>query len=100
MHQAKSSFSDSVQAELFALKKELANVRMPNAKMEKVGKKIPVPSGRSASGIGAERKDLLVGAPNDNISARALIQKVSVFFASLKDVDILGSHESSYDKKS
>jgi len=98
MHQAKSCFSDRVQNDLFALKKELAAVRMPNAKMEKAGKKVPVPSGRSASGINVERKDLLVGEPQDDISARDLILKTSEFFASISDKDVISTHEGSYKK--
>ena len=96
MHQAKSCFSERVQNDLFELKKELAAVRIPNAKMEKVGKKVPVPSGRSASGINIERKDLLVGEPRDDISARDLILRISVFFSSISDTDIILAHEEAY----
>ncbi len=99
MHQAKLCFSQRVQDELFILKKELAIVRMPSAKMEKAGKNIPVPSGRSASGFDAIKKDLLVGDPNNQKSARALLNRFSEFILSLDDLDIISTHESTYENK-
>ncbi len=100
MHQAKSCFSERVQEELFVLKKRLSVVRMPNAKMEKVGKKIPVNSSRSASGIDVQGRDLRVGEPNNDVSARSLIDMIRSFFESLKSVDVIACHESSYERKS
>ncbi len=100
MHQAKVCFAERVQNELFKLKKTLAVVRMPSAKMEKMGKNIPITSNRSASGFDFETKDLVVGDPEDPKLARVLIQEFSAFLASLKEEDILSPHESSYAEKS
>ena len=100
MHQAKKCFSEMVQNELFHLKKTLAVVRMPSAKMEKAGEKIPITSNRSAAGFDFRTKDLIVGDPEDPQLARKLMEKFSNFIAALKESDILSSHENSYDKKS
>ncbi|MEZ4864741.1 MAG: hypothetical protein R3C14_25745 [Caldilineaceae bacterium] len=51
MCQADTCFSPEAAAKLSTLKRKLAIVRMPAAKMEKIGKSIPVTSGRSAAGI-------------------------------------------------
>ena len=100
MHQVKDCFAERIHLELFQLKKTLAIVRMPSAKMEKAGKKIPITSNRSASGFEFKTKDLIVGDPEDSKLARNLLTEFSCFIASLKKSDILTSHESSYDKES
>lgn len=98
MHQASDCFTESIRTELFALKRELAQVRMPSAKMEKMGQRVPVPSTRSATGFDTRNKDMLVGDPDDHRSARELLRKFTVFFNSLEDDDIFSPHESSYEK--
>jgi hypothetical protein len=65
MHQAKSCFSERLVQELGGLKKTLATIRMPAAKMEKPGKKAAVTSNRSPTGWNVENRDLLVNDPED-----------------------------------
>jgi|ERR1700722_3655261 hypothetical protein len=50
MHQAKACFSEQLVQDLTSLKKTLATVRMPTAKMEKPGKRAAVTSNRSPAG--------------------------------------------------
>ena len=52
MCQAKSCFSERALNDLIKLKKTLSTVRMPAAKMEKPGRKIPVTSNRTPSALG------------------------------------------------
>jgi hypothetical protein len=84
MCQARDCFSQRLQDQLFRLKKELAYIRMPAAKMEKAGKKAPVSSNRSPTGWDPEKLDLLVNDPDStqNISARDL-KNVSAYFLHL-----------------
>src|SRR5947209_4903818 len=72
MCQAKGCFSERAFGEFNKLKKTLSTVRMPAAKMEKPGKKVPVTSNRSPSGLDVSNRDLLVGDPEStpDISAR------------------------------
>ncbi|MBL8509783.1 MAG: hypothetical protein JNM11_15015 [Chitinimonas sp.] len=99
MHQAKQCFSQSVAADLGKLKKQLAKVRMPAAKMEKAGSQTPVTSNRSPSGWDVSRKDILVNDPEDsiNVSARALFAEFDRVLCGIKRADILSSHDESYE---
>ncbi len=101
MDQAKVCFSDSVTVELTNLKKYLAKVRIPAAKMEKPGNKIPVPSNRSASGWDESRRDLIINDPTESVSifARDVLDKFDSFFSSIKPENILDCHENAYKKK-
>ena len=96
MQQAQSCFGARVHPPLKELKSKLATVRMPAAKMEKRGKKEPVTSNRSPSGIDAAAKDLLVGDPEAPLSsARDLLSEFKRF-DSLEPSDILQAHEDAY----
>lgn len=97
--QAKECFSDDFNAKVAALKKELSKARMPSAKMEKRGKKIPVTSNRSPDGWDFENKDLLIGDPDDNfLSARKLLQQYDNVMGNIKREDVLKHHEETYKK--
>ena len=97
MCQAKACFTQQTLDELNKLKKLLSVVRMPAAKMEKPGVKIPVTSNRSPSGWDVSRRDLLVNDPEStNIFARDLLAEFDRVFSSIKAADILGSHEDAY----
>lgn len=98
MNQAKLCFSARVSGELASLKKLLAVVRMPAAKMEKSGKKSPVTSNRSSSGWDVVNRDLLVNDPEDNrvISARFVLAEFDRVFCGITKPDILATHEQSY----
>jgi hypothetical protein len=100
MSQAKACFSDSAFEELVRLKKRLSSVRMPAAKMEKPGEKIPVNSNRSPAGWDMANRDLLVNAPEEqpDISARFLLAEFDRVFSSLTKQDVLLAHEKSYAK--
>ncbi len=96
--QAATCFSPSAQVEFKRLKKSLSIARMPAAKMEMPGKKIPVISNRSPDGLDVRNRDLLVGDPESSpdISARLLIKEFANVFAALTRDDVLGQHEDAY----
>ena len=48
--QSKQCFSETFNDKIADLKRQLSKARMPNAKMEKQGKKVPVNSNRSPDG--------------------------------------------------
>jgi hypothetical protein len=98
MTQAETCFSQRVRDDLRQLKKPLSAARMPAAKMEKPGKKIPVTSNRSPSGWDAPNRDLLINDPeeSDSISARWVLSEFDRVFSSIGKADILASHESAY----
>ena len=98
MCQAKDCFSSQVFVQLKQLKKRLSAVRMPAAKMEKPGEKIPVTSNRSPSGWDVPNKDLLINDPEitPDISARFLLAEFERVMSSITKDDILGQHENSY----
>lgn len=72
--QAKDCFSNEFIEKVNTLKKEWAIVRMPSAKMEEQGKKKAISSNRSPDGWDIDTKDLLVGSPENPISARLLLR--------------------------
>lgn len=96
MCQAKKCFSERAGQALQELKRLLGRVRMPAAKMEKSGKREPVTSNRSAAGVSAPTRDLLLGDPNAPESLRHLLERFSYVFAQIKASDVLDSHEASY----
>lgn len=97
MCQAKTCFTQPTLDELNQLKKLLSVVRMPAAKMEKPGVKIPVSSNRSPAGWDVSRRDLLVNDPEStSIFARELLAEFERVFSSIKAADILGHHEDAY----
>lgn len=97
--QAKECFSDSFIEKINSLKKQLAIVRMPNAKMEEQGKKKPVNSNRSPDGWDVINKDLLVGDPEKPISGRQLLDNYDKTISSLTIKDVKKHHQESYDIK-
>jgi hypothetical protein len=95
--QSRDCFSEQAMTRFESLKRSLAIVRMPAAKMEPQGKKQPVSSDRSPSGWSAERKDLLVNAPDDPaVYARDLIQEFERAISELVRSDVIRRHELSY----
>lgn len=100
MCQAKGCFSKQTADALQKLKHELAEARMPTAKMETPGRHRAVTSFRSPAGIDAKGKDFLVGDPNQPLSARGLLARFNDVISSIAPSDVLKPHESSYDKAS
>lgn len=98
MHQAKGCFSENLTQELGTLKKTLAIVRMPAAKMEKPGKRAPVSSNRSPAGWDVANRDLLVNDPEESpdISARWVMSEFDRVFSSIAESDVLAHHEKTY----
>ncbi len=96
--QASSCFSPSAQVKFQRLKKRLSVARIPAAKMEVPGKKIPVASNRSSDGWDFRNKDLFVGDPESpsDISVRLLIKEFSNVFATLSKDDVFSQHEDAY----
>jgi hypothetical protein len=98
--QAKGCFSEKTLDQLTQLKKTLSSVRMPAAKMEKAGKKVPVSSNRSPSGWDIANRDLFVNDPEStNVSARFLLQEFDRVFSSITKDDVLGRHEESFSRE-
>ncbi len=95
MTQTKDCFSNELIIKLSALKKKLSKVRMPSAKMEKEGQKTPVNSNRSFDGWDTKSKDLLIGNPDDYISARELFDLYDSTLSSIAVADVLKRHEES-----
>jgi hypothetical protein len=98
MSQANVCFSESFNKKLSKLKKELAKARMPSAKMEKQGKKIPVNSNRSPDGWDIEKKDLLIGDPEEPISGRLMLESYDEIMSSLTIKDVIKHHQESYEE--
>ena len=97
MHQAKKCFSEDLNAKLGMLKGLLGTARIPSAKMEKRGKKIPVSSNRGPSGWDLPNRDLLLGDPEGPaISARRLLLEFDRTISSITPDDVLDRHENSY----
>lgn len=96
MCQAKTCFSPECLARLHSLKKQLAKVRMPDAKMEKQGKRIPVGSNRSPWCEVVDSKDLLIGDPEEPYSARKLMEDYFAVINSISPNEIVAQHEVSY----
>ena len=98
MHQSKECFSDRLVQDLSGLKKTLADVRMPAAKMEKPGKRAAVTSNRSPAGWDVENRDLLVNDPEESpdISARWMLSEFDRVFSSITKSDVLAHHEEAY----
>ena len=94
--QAKECFTVEFITKINDLKRQLAIVRMPSAKMEEQGKSKPVNSNRSPDGWDVESKDLLVGSPENSKSARQLIQLYDITLCSLTASDVIKRHEESY----
>jgi len=95
--QAKVCFSDTFIQKIIELKKQLAIVRMPSAKMEEQGENKPVNSNRSPDDWDIERKDLLIGSPKNPKSVRQLIELYDKTFCSLKPNDVIMHHQKSYN---
>lgn len=98
MCQAKDCFSETALNNLTQLKKTLSPIRMPAAKMEKVGKRAPVTSNRSPSGWDVANRDLLVNDPEStpDVSARFVLLEFERVFSSITKEDVLARHEDSY----
>jgi hypothetical protein len=94
--QAKTCFSESYINKALNLKKILAKVRMPDAKMEKQGKKEPVTSNRSPFAEDVEKKDLIIGDPFDPLYAREIIDLYFSVIDAITPSDVLKPHEESY----
>ncbi|NII28110.1 hypothetical protein HB364_23710 [Pseudoflavitalea sp. X16] len=94
--QAKDCFSTTFLDKINILKKQLSIVRMPSAKMEEQGRKKPVNSNRSPDDWNIESKDLLVGSPDNPLSARELIELYDQTLCSLTPSDVVKRHDESY----
>ena len=101
MHQAKECFSERLVQDLGSLKKTLATVRMPAAKMEKPGKRAAVTSNRSPTGWDVANRDLLVNDPEEtpDVSARWILSEFDRVFSSITKSDVLAHHEAAYARE-
>ena len=98
--QAEDCFDNGFIDKLKKLKEKLAIVRVPSSKMEKKGKIKPVNSNRSPDGWDVERKDLIIGDPENPLSARKLFEQYDETMSSLTINDVIRRHEESiyFDK--
>ena len=94
--QANECFSETFNEKIAKLKKNLSIGRMPASKLEKPGKKIPISSNRSPDGWDFENKDLLIGDPENPISARFLLGLYEEVMNSLTLLDVKKGHSESY----
>jgi hypothetical protein len=101
MHQAKQCISERVAGDLERLKKLLAVVRMPAAKMEKTGRKAPVTSNRSPSECDVANRDLLVNDPegSKDVSVRFILNEFDWVFCGITRSDVLATHAQSYSDR-
>jgi hypothetical protein len=101
MCQAKECFSPNALEALAQLKKGLSSIRMPAAKMEKPGKKVPVISDRSPACWDIPNKDILINDPEStpDVSARSILRQFKQVFSAITRADVLGRHEDSYITK-
>lgn len=85
-------------AQLEELKRHLASVRMPDAKMEKPGRRVPVNFNRSPDGWDFEKGDLLLGDPEAQpaVSARFLLGEFDRVMSAMKQTDVLAHHSTTY----
>jgi hypothetical protein len=99
MSQASVCFSSDIFDQIQELKQELAIARMPSAKMEKKGEKVPVSSNRSPDGWDIEARDLILGDPEGQyLLARMIFKKYENVMFSIKPSDIIKHHQESYIK--
>lgn len=97
MCQAKNCFNAKTLDQLTSLKKTLAAVRMPAAKMEKAGISEPVISNRSPAGWNLIDRDLYVNDPEEQVvSARSILAEFDHVFSAITKDDVLARHEESY----
>lgn len=94
MCQAATCFSKRAHDELVGLKRQLAVVRMPSAKMEKVRSNTPVTSNRSPDGWDMQRQDLIIGDPDTrpDVYARDLLAAFDRVVWSITSADVLAPH--------
>ncbi|MFH0997616.1 MAG: hypothetical protein V1844_19280 [Pseudomonadota bacterium] len=92
MCQAKTCFSPNAMVQLEELKRYLASVRMPDAKMEKPSRRVPVNSNRSPDGWDLEKRDLLLGDPKAPVSARFLLGELDRVMSAMQKTDVLAQH--------
>jgi hypothetical protein len=89
MCQAERCFSQRVRAELKALKRRLAVLRMPFAKQERPGKSVPVRAEPSVYGIDDLPPDIRFEVEGQVVSARELITEFAQVFGGIARADIL-----------
>lgn len=98
MCQAESCFSTGVLERLRILKKRLAEVRMPAAKMEPAGSSVPFPSNRSPAAWDPANRDIRLWSysQGEMVSLRELLRLFDETLSSIEVADVLRSHEDSY----
>jgi hypothetical protein len=100
MCQAKSCFSLRAENALRDLKRTIGKVRIPAAKMEVPGKRTPVTSARSPAGVDAKNKDILLGAPGQELSCREILASFYGVLSAIAPEDVVLPHEASYQHAS
>jgi hypothetical protein len=95
MYQAKSCFRSEFSTKLLALKKRLSKLRMPFAKQEYDGERVPIKTEASFS-VDTMRKDLKFEIKGIVLSVRDLISTFESVFGNLKREDVLSDHRDSY----
>jgi len=96
MCQAEQCFSQPVADNLRALKRRLADLRIPFAKQGLRGKRVPVHAEPSIYGIVDSPPDLHFEEKGQVISARELIGEFAVVMGSIMRGDVLADHRTTY----
>lgn len=96
MCQAKSCFTAELSTKLIALKKRLSALRIPFAKQEYEGRKIPIKAEASVCGVDTIGKDFKFEVNGTVLSVRDLISAFGSVFGDIKPEDVLSHHRDSY----
>ena len=97
MSQARSCFSERLASEVTDFKKRIAKLRIPFAKQEYAGRKKPIVSEASVSGIDCTARDFTFTVEGQTVSMRRTIAEFTVLFDSITRRDIIRDHRCSYE---
>jgi len=97
MSQARSCFSERLGSEVTDFKKRIAKLRIPFAKQEYAGRKKPIVSEASVSGIDCTARDFTFTVEGQTVSMRRTIAEFTVLFDSITRRDIIRDHRCSYE---
>lgn len=103
MCQAQGCFSLQFARVLSGLKVALERVRVPSTKMERVRydrreRAVPVGSDREADRWDAAARELWVGDPADEVSARELLAAYVRVMGAVRAEDVLRGHADAYER--
>jgi hypothetical protein len=99
MDGARQCFSARVAGQLTDLKAKLKLLRIPFAKQELAGQKIPIGGEAAIAGIRHAPPDLLYQVNGEVISAWAMIEEFRMVLTGIRRSDVLADHRTAYGPK-